>query len=59
MPRNIEKDTQEEARRRKQILEAGFRLFSEQGIENVIMNAAAAAAAARKITQRNCKLPRR
>lgn len=44
MPRNIEKDTHEEARRRKQILEAGFRLFSEQGIENVSMNAVAAAA---------------
>lgn len=44
MPRNIEKDTQEEARRRKQILEAGFKLFSEQGIENVSMNAVAAAA---------------
>lgn len=44
MPRNIEKDTQEEVRRRQQILEAGFRLFSEQGIENVSMNAVAAAA---------------
>lgn len=44
MPRNIEKDTQEEARRRQQILEAGFRLFSEQGIENVSMNTVAAAA---------------
>lgn len=44
MPRNIKKDAQEEARRRKQILEAGFRLFSEQGIENVSMNAVAAAA---------------
>ncbi len=44
MPRNIEKDTLDEARRRKRILEAGFRLFSEQGIENVSMNAVAAAA---------------
>lgn len=44
MPRNIEKDAHEEARRRKQILEAGFKLFSEHGIENVSMNAVAAAA---------------
>ena len=44
MPRNVEKDVHEEARRRKQILEAGFRLFSEQGIENVSMNTVAAAA---------------
>jgi len=44
MPRNIEKDAHEEARRRKQILEAGFKLFSEQGIENVSMNVVAAAA---------------
>lgn len=44
MPRNIEKDTREEARRRKQILLAGFKLFSEQGIETVSMNAVADAA---------------
>lgn len=44
MPRNIEKDIHEEARRRKQLLEAGFRLFSEQGIEAVSMNAIAQAA---------------
>lgn len=44
MPRNTEKDTLEEARRRKQILEAGFHLFSQQGIENVSMNAVAKAA---------------
>lgn len=44
MPRNIEKDALEEARRRKKILEAGFKLFSELGIENVSMNAVAAAA---------------
>lgn len=44
MPRNVEKDIYEEARRRKQILEAGFRLFSAQGIENVSMNAVASAA---------------
>lgn len=44
MPRNIEKDAHEEARRRKQILEAGFRLFSERGIENVSMNTVAEAA---------------
>lgn len=44
MPRNPEKDTQEEARRRKRLLEAGFQLFSEQGIENVSMNTVAKAA---------------
>lgn len=44
MPRNIEKDIQEEARRRKRILKAGLELFSEQGIETVSMNAVAAAA---------------
>lgn len=44
MPRNIEKDIQEESRRRNQILEAGFRLFSEQSIEAVSMNAVAEAA---------------
>ncbi len=44
MPRNTEKDTREEARRRKQLLESGFRLFSEQGIETVSMNAVAEAA---------------
>lgn len=44
MPRNIEKDMQEEARRRKRILEAGLALFSERGIESVSMNAVAVAA---------------
>lgn len=44
MPRNIDKDIQEEARRRKQILETGLALFSEQGIETVSMNAIAEAA---------------
>lgn len=44
MPRNVEKDVQEEARRRRQILEAGLALFSEKGIESVSMNAVAAAA---------------
>lgn len=44
MPRNTEKDIQEEARRRKQILEAGLLLFSEQGIESVSMNTVASAA---------------
>lgn len=41
MPRNTEKDIQEEAERRRRILEAGFKLFSEYGIENVSMNAVA------------------
>lgn len=44
MPRNIEKDIHDEARRRKQILEAGFSLFADQGIESVSMNSVAAAA---------------
>ena len=44
MPRNIEKDQLAEISRRKHILEAGLKLFSEQGIEAVSMNAVAAAA---------------
>lgn len=44
MPRNVEKDLYEEAQRRKHILKAGLKLFSEQGIESVSMNAVAAAA---------------
>lgn len=44
MPRNPEKDIREEALRRKQLLEAGLALFSEQGIESVSMNAVALAA---------------
>ncbi|MCQ2512718.1 MAG: TetR/AcrR family transcriptional regulator [Lachnospiraceae bacterium] len=44
MPRNIEKDLHEEAKRRKHILESGLKLFSEHGIESVSMNAVAAAA---------------
>lgn len=43
LARNIEKDRHEEARRRKHILESGLKLFSEQGIESVSMNAVAAA----------------
>ena len=46
MPRNLEKDIREEALRRKQLLETGFALFSEQGIESVSMNAVALAAGA-------------
>ena len=37
MARNIEKDRQEAERRRKQLIETGFRLFSEEGIENVTL----------------------
>ena len=37
MARNIEKDRLEAERRRKQLLETGFRLFSEYGIENVTL----------------------
>ena len=44
MARNPEKDRQAEAQRKQQILEVGFKLFSEQGIEAVSMNAVAAAA---------------
>ena len=44
MPRNIEKDQLAEISRRKHIMEAGLKLFSEQGIETVSMNAVAAAA---------------
>lgn len=43
MPRNVEKDTREEAKRRKNILEAGLKLFSEYGIESVSMNSVAEA----------------
>lgn len=35
MPRNVEKDAKEELIRRKNILEAGLRLFSKRGIESV------------------------
>lgn len=35
MPRNIEKDAKEEQLRRKRLLEAGLRLCSVRGIENV------------------------
>jgi len=41
MARNLERDAREEQRRRKQILEAGFKLFSEKGIENVSLQAVA------------------
>lgn len=37
MARNIEKDRLEAERRRKQLIETGFRLFSEYGIENVTL----------------------
>ena len=44
MPRNVEKDNYLEALRRKNILEAGLKLFSAQGIESVSMNTVAAEA---------------
>lgn len=44
MPRNVEKDIYLEALRRKNILEAGLKLFSAQGIESVSMNTVAAEA---------------
>ena len=37
MARNIDKDRQEAEKRRKQLIETGFRLFSEEGIENVTL----------------------
>ena len=37
MARNIEKDRLEAERRRRQLIETGFRLFSEYGIENVTL----------------------
>ena len=33
MPRNIERDEKEAMRRKEQLMEAGFRLFSQYGIE--------------------------
>lgn len=44
MPRNVERDIREEERRRRQILAAGFKLFSEKGIENISLQAVADAA---------------
>lgn len=44
MPRNVERDAREEERRRRQIIAAGFNLFSEKGIENVSLQSVADAA---------------
>jgi len=41
MARNVERDLQRENERRKQLLKAGFELFSENGIENVSLQAVA------------------
>ena len=35
MPRNAERDEREAARRKEQLMKAGFELFSQHGIENV------------------------
>lgn len=35
MARNIERDEKEAARRKEQLMKAGFDLFSQYGIENV------------------------
>ena len=35
MPRNIERDKREADQRKNQLIEAGFRLFSQNGIETV------------------------
>ena len=44
MPRNIERDEKEAMRRKEQLMEAGFRLFSQYGIENVSLQRVADAA---------------
>lgn len=44
MPRNIERDEKEAMRRKKQLMEAGFRLFSQYGIESVSLQRVADAA---------------
>jgi len=41
MPRNVERDAREAERRRKQLLEAGFELFAEKGIDNVSLQSVA------------------
>lgn len=37
MPRNIEKDAKEEIQRRENLLKAGLKMCSENGIENVTL----------------------
>lgn len=44
MPRNVERDAIAEEKRRLHLVEEGFRLFSEKGIENVSLQAVADAA---------------
>ena len=44
MPRNAERDEREAARRKEQLMKAGFKLFSENGIENVSLQKVADAA---------------
>ena len=44
MPRNIERDEKEAMRRKEQLMEAGFRLFSQYGIEYVSLQRVADAA---------------
>ena len=44
MPRNIERDEKEAMRRKEQLMEAGFRLFSQYGIESVSLQRVADAA---------------
>ena len=44
MPRNIERDKREADRRKNQLIEAGFRLFSQNGIETVSLQKEADAA---------------
>lgn len=44
MPRNIERDKREADRRKNQLIEAGFRLFSQNGIETVSLQKVADAA---------------
>lgn len=44
MPRNMERDEREALRRKNQLIEAGFQLFAEHGIENISLQEVAVAA---------------
>ena len=44
MARNTERDEREATRRKEQLMKAGFKLFSENGIENVSLQKVADAA---------------
>ena len=64
MPRNIERDKREADRRKNQLIEAGFRLFSQNGIETVSLQKVADAANVSPatmykyfLTKENCSSP--